>query len=132
VIFATTRPYLKNIAIVPPELDGQICSTGFCVLRVDKAIIDPRFLFYVCRSDTIVEQLSQGNLRGASYPAVTDKDVFDSIISLPPLSEQRRIVAELEAVRAKLRALKSGQAETDSELRRLEGAILNQAFRGEL
>jgi type I restriction enzyme S subunit len=33
VIFATTRPNLKNIAIVPPELDNEICSTGFCVLR---------------------------------------------------------------------------------------------------
>src|SRR6266849_2446951 len=33
VIFATTRPNLKNIAIIPPELDNEICSTGFCVLR---------------------------------------------------------------------------------------------------
>jgi type I restriction enzyme S subunit len=132
VIFATTRPYLKNIAIVPPELDGQICSTGFCVLRVDKAIIDPRFLFYVCRSDTIVEQLSQGNMRGASYPAVTDKDVFDSIIPLPPLAEQRRIVARVEAVWEKLHALKEAQAETDQELGCLEEAVLDKAFRGEL
>jgi type I restriction enzyme S subunit len=132
VIFATTRPYLKNIAIVPPELDGQICSTGFCVLRANEAILEPRFLFYVCRSDLVVEQLSQGNMRGASYPAVTDKDVFDSIIPLPPLAEQRRIVAHLEAVQERLKALKEAQAATEAELKRLEQAILEKAFRGEL
>src|SRR5258708_30616934 len=33
VIVATTRPYLKSIARIPEELDGEICSTGFCVLR---------------------------------------------------------------------------------------------------
>jgi len=33
IVFATTRPYLKNIAVVPLVLDNQICSTGFCVLR---------------------------------------------------------------------------------------------------
>ena len=32
VLFATVRPYLKRIAMVPSELDGQICSTAFCVL----------------------------------------------------------------------------------------------------
>jgi len=53
-------------------------------------------------------------------------------IPLPPLEEQRRIVAELEAVRAKLQALKGGQAETDFEFQRLERAILDKAFRGEL
>jgi type I restriction enzyme S subunit len=132
VIFATTRPYLKNIAIVPSELHGQICSTGFCVLRANEATLEPRFLFYVCRSDLVVEQLSQGNMRGASYPAVTDKDVFDSVIPLPPLAEQRRIVAHLEAVQERLKALKEAQAATEAELKRLEQAILEKAFRGEL
>jgi type I restriction enzyme, S subunit len=29
VIFATIRPTLKRIAIVPPNLDGEVCSTGY-------------------------------------------------------------------------------------------------------
>jgi len=28
VIMSTVRPYLKSIAIIPEEYDGQICSTG--------------------------------------------------------------------------------------------------------
>mgnify|MGYP000426034555 CR=1 FL=1 len=128
VIFATTRPYLKNIAIVPPELDGQICSTGFCVLRADKVIIDPRFLFYVCRSDMFVEQLSQGNMRGASYPAVTDKDVFNSIIPLPPLEEQRRIVARIEALMARVREARRLRKEATEDAERLWQSVLAETF----
>ena len=30
IIYATVRPYLKRIAIVPKEFDREICSTGFC------------------------------------------------------------------------------------------------------
>jgi len=128
VIFATTRPYLKNIAIVPPELDGQICSTGFCVLRADKVIIDPRFLFYVCRSDMFVEQLSQGNMRGASYPAVTDKDVFNSIIPLPPLEEQRRIVARIEELMGRVREARRLRQEAQKDAERLWQSVLAETF----
>jgi type I restriction enzyme S subunit len=54
------------------------------------------------------------------------------LISLPPLEEQRRIVADLQAVQEKIQAFKEAQAATEAELRRLEQAILEKAFRGEL
>ena len=33
ILFSTVRTYLKNIAIVPSDLDEQLASTGFCILR---------------------------------------------------------------------------------------------------
>ena len=33
VIFATTRPTQMRVCIVPSKYDGEICSTGFCVLK---------------------------------------------------------------------------------------------------
>ncbi|WP_216639658.1 hypothetical protein [Thermus scotoductus] len=50
----------------------------------------------------------------------------------PPLAEQERIVERLEALQEKLRALEAAQAQTDETLKRLEQAILERAFRGEL
>ena len=44
IIFATVRPYLKRVAIVPKNLDGQVCSTAFCVVRANRNEIMPRFL----------------------------------------------------------------------------------------
>jgi type I restriction enzyme S subunit len=53
-------------------------------------------------------------------------------IKLPSLEEQRRIVAELDALQAKVEAVKSFQAETKTELVALLPAILDKAFKGEL
>ena len=50
----------------------------------------------------------------------------------PPLSEQRRIVAYLDDLQAKVDALKKLQAETAAELDALLPSILDRAFRGEL
>jgi type I restriction enzyme S subunit len=50
----------------------------------------------------------------------------------PPLSEQRRIVAELDALQAKVDALKRAQVETAAELDALLPSILDRAFRGQL
>ncbi|MGH2612763.1 MAG: hypothetical protein ACRDFB_06900 [Rhabdochlamydiaceae bacterium] len=33
VLFSTVRTYLKNIALIPSNLDGHVASTGFCILR---------------------------------------------------------------------------------------------------
>jgi type I restriction enzyme S subunit len=106
VIFATTRPYLKNIALVPFQLDNQICSTGYCVVRVNPELADPKYIFYLCRSDCIINQLNEKKMRGASYPAVTDGDVYGATIPLPPLGDQRRIVARVEALMERVREAK--------------------------
>jgi type I restriction enzyme S subunit len=53
-------------------------------------------------------------------------------ISLPGLSEQRRIVAELDALQGEVDTLKRLQAETAAELDALLPSILDKAFNGEL
>ena len=94
VLFATVRPTLQRIAIVPSHLDNQVCSTGYCVLR-PKAIIDYRFVFYSLFTEGFINRM-ESLQKGASYPAVTDGEVREHVISFPPLSEQRRIVGILD------------------------------------
>jgi hypothetical protein len=53
-------------------------------------------------------------------------------IALPALPEQRRIVAELDALQTEVDALKRLQAETAAELDALLPSILDKAFKGEL
>ncbi|GHU31363.1 hypothetical protein AGMMS50256_19730 [Betaproteobacteria bacterium] len=53
-------------------------------------------------------------------------------ITLPSLPEQRRIVAELDALQVQVDALKHLQTETAAELNALLPAILDRAFKGEL
>ena len=53
-------------------------------------------------------------------------------VPVPPLAEQRRIVAELDALQAEVGALKPLQSETAAELDALHPALLDKAFKGEL
>ena len=103
VIFATVRPYLKRIAKIPPELHKQICSTAFCVLRARENVLDSEFLFYAVSTDAFVARVAE-HQRGSSYPAVTDKDVLEECIPLPPLDEQHEIARVLQTVDRKIEA----------------------------
>ena len=83
VIVATTRPNLNAVAMIPPELDGQICSTGFCVLRVEPTVLLPGFLFAFVRHEMFVQSLTD-LVRGALYPAVNDPASKSTTNSLAP------------------------------------------------
>ena len=70
VLFSTVRPYLRNIAQVRPEFDGEIASTGFSVLRAAQGV-EPNFLFLKSISKQFVDTLS-GQQYGVSWrPART-------------------------------------------------------------
>lgn len=97
VIFATVRPTLKRVALVTKEFHGQICSTGFCVLRANKDLLDPNFLYYYLLTEGVTDRVD-GLQKGATYPAISDSDLFNQTILLPPLPEQRAIARALRAV----------------------------------
>lgn len=95
VLVSTVRPNLNSVAVVGLEHDGAIGSTGFCVLRADVSKLDNRFLFYWVRSESFVSEMTR-LASGASYPAVSDAVIKNSLIPLPELSEQKRIAAILD------------------------------------
>ena len=94
ILVATVRPNLNGVAIVPSQYDNQIASTGFCVLRSDTEQLDPNYLFYFTQTDFFISHLTELST-GAGYPAVSDEDILDTRIPLPPLTEQKRIASLL-------------------------------------
>jgi type I restriction enzyme S subunit len=93
-VFSTVRPYLRKIAFIPEHFDGEVASTGFCVLR-PTGVINSRFLYYLVVGDWFIDQVTRKQ-RGVSYPAVRPSEVLEIPIPLPPLAEQHRIVEALE------------------------------------
>ena len=126
IVFATTRPNLKNIAIVREEYNNPIASTGFCILRADETI-QYQYLFFYVLSNVFYKQVEK-NIRGAQYPAVSDTDVRSINIPFPPLQEQKRIVSKLDTLFEKIdKAIALHQKNMD-ETDVFMGSILNEVF----
>ena len=88
ILISAVRPNLRGTAYVSQEFDDQICSTGFCVLRPSNRI-NSEYLYYIARSDWFVSLLTS-KVRGASYPAVSDRDIFEITIPVPNVEQQRK------------------------------------------
>ena len=71
IIFATTRPMQKRITLIPEYLDGQICSTGYCVLRINEKIALPSWVYYILCTSKFYEYVDKFQ-QGASYPSISD------------------------------------------------------------
>lgn len=123
VLVSTVRPNLNAVALVPPELDGQIASTGFCVLRPNRAAIEGKYLFYFTTTPDFIGILTS-KVRGAHYPAVSDGDVKKIELPLPFLSEQRRIVEILDQANA----LRKKRAEADAKAACILPALFYKMF----
>lgn len=95
VIFATTRPTQMRACIIPTEYNGDICSTGYCVLRVDKKILLPRFLFFSLTVSDFRTYLSN-NLTLGNYPSISNNTLLGYEVPVPSLAEQQKIVSILD------------------------------------
>ncbi|MGJ0385677.1 restriction endonuclease subunit S [Paenarthrobacter nicotinovorans] len=95
ILVSTVRPNLNGVAQVSPTLEGAIASTGFTVLRSKSKLIDSNYLFHWVKSPAFVFDMVSKST-GASYPAVSDKIVRESLVPLPIVDEQRRIAAILD------------------------------------
>ncbi len=123
VLFATVRPTLKRVALVPSELNGAIASTGYCVLRCDKTKAEPGYLYAFLITDHINARMV-GLERGASYPAVRDLDVMASWFPLPLLAEQKKIAHILSTVQRAIEA-QERIIQTTTELKK---ALMHKLF----
>ena len=136
-LFSKLNPRIPRAWAVkenPPVLNTTLlASTEFMPLRPHFQIVDLDYLRTLLLSDIFLNQV-RTNVTGAtgSRQRLRPDTVLDALIPLPPLEEQKRIVAHLQEVQEKIKALKEAQAQTEAELKRLEQAILEKAFRGEL
>ena len=95
VIFATTRPTQNRSYFVSDKFDNQICSTGFCVLRANLELVDPKYIYYIIGSSKFMDYVA-ANESGSAYPAISDSLVKSFEIPLPPLEKQKEIVEILD------------------------------------
>ena len=95
VLFGGTRPMLKRFCLITEKYNNEICSTGFCILRANKNIVLPKWIYFIISTNNFYNYVEQ-NQKGTSYPAITDSAIKDYMISLPSIEEQQKVIDLLD------------------------------------
>jgi type I restriction enzyme, S subunit len=118
--------------VVPSDARGWLINYHIIRVALDQDRVDSRFIHWTIQASHEVEEYLNDKIRGATREGVNSKIVAGLPCRVPPLPEQRRIVAELDTLQAQVDALKKLHAETTAELDALLPSILDRAFKGEL
>jgi len=134
VIFAKITPCMENgkVAVVPDlEHDIALGSTEFHVIR-PLCDLPPLWFFYYLSSRAYRSE-AEHNMTGAVGQRRVPIDfIAQSKIPLPPLAEQRRIVAKIEELFSELDAGEESLRRARRQLGVYRQSLLKQAFEGKL
>lgn len=137
ILYATVRPYLHNMCIVDRAFSRKpIASTGFAVLACQDCVYN-KYLFYYLLSPCFDSYAnSTDNAKGVAYPVINDAKLYRGLVPLPPLAEQKRIVAQIEELLPYLSRYEKAWNRLEDFNRRfpadMQKSILQMAIQGKL
>jgi type I restriction enzyme, S subunit len=132
VLLCKINPRINRVWKVADQADRpQIASTEWIVLRTGD--IDPDFVLYRLREQSIRDFLC-ANVSGVggSLTRVRPATVRNVTVGIPPLPEQRRIVARIEELQARTHRAREALEAIPPLLERFRQSVLAAAFRGDL
>lgn len=127
VLYSKIRPYLRKAVLV--DFEGG-CSADMYPLTASIGL-DARYLlsWIVSNDFTGFAVLHQGR---TVLPKINQEALSHTPLPLPPLAEQKRIVAKLDALKAKSARARTELARIETLISRYKEAVLSKAFSGEL
>lgn len=109
---------------------GEDCAIGRSVAAIRPIESASQYFLYNFLKTTILK-LREGSV-GSAQGVISKDDLSDLTLPLPPLAEQRRIVAKLDALNAKSTRARTELARIEALVSRYKQALLSKAFSGEL
>jgi type I restriction enzyme S subunit len=119
VLYGKLRPYLNKVVIA--DRSG-VCSTEIIPLR-PQAFVEAGYLRLFLRSPYFLRYAAAKNY-GMKMPRLGTKDLESAQIPLPPLAEQKRIVAKVDELMALCDRLEAQQLERETRHAALARASL--------
>ena len=114
-----------------PAYVGPAIVKADCIRIRPRDGVDAAYLMWSLNSPQIKE-LASARIKGIGRPRLGLGGLRQLLFPLPPLAEQRRIVAELEEQLSAIDALRAALERAQRRSATLRRAILERAFRGEL
>jgi len=115
-----------GFGIVPDALHGCIVSSHYFLFEIQRQQLDVQFLAYFVQTPGFLEQV---NAQGSTnYAAIRPSHVLNYEIRLPPLSEQRRVVARIEELSSQIHEARTLRRQATAKTQCLMASQLMQIF----
>jgi type I restriction enzyme S subunit len=124
------RGEMGRCALVTAVEAGWLCGTG-CFFIKPSEQCDSGYLVRFLRSDTCKQKLEK-IAGGAVMPNLSNTDLGNLLIDLPPLVWQKAIVEKIEAIVEETQRLESLYQKKLAAFDELKKSLLHQAFSGQL
>ena len=125
VLLSNIRPYLKKVWLA--DRDGG-ASSDVIVFRACSKEIHPRYIWQALARDEFFNY-SMLNVSGTKMPRGKREWIKQFEIPIPPLPEQKRIVAKIDAAFEKIDKLKANAERNLKNAKELFQSALDEAMR---
>ncbi|MCF3595728.1 restriction endonuclease subunit S [Rhodobacteraceae bacterium LMO-12] len=125
-VLINIRGTLGGVAEVPAMMAGYNIAREVAVIPISEQILG-RYVVYLMLSPFFWRHI-QGNLRGIAYKGLNLGTLRELPIPIPPLAEQHRIVAKVDALMALCDRLEAALTTTDTTRTRLFESLLHEAL----
>jgi type I restriction enzyme, S subunit len=130
VLLNITGASIGRVTIAPPSMNGARVNQHVAIIRLVEGI-ESKFVSGFLSSPTMQSIIAEENY-GVTRQALTKSMIEQFHLPVPPLPEQRRIVAKIDSLSAKSKRA-CGQLDHIPRLvEKYKQAILTAAFRGDL
>ena len=125
--FILSRIDARNGAfgLVPDYLDGAVVSSDFPAFTVDPLQITPKFLEWMSKTHFFVELCKTASEGTTNRVRLKEDRFLATKIPLPSLEEQRRIVAHIEELAAKIEEARTLKQSIEKELYQMLLSVFN-------
>jgi type I restriction enzyme S subunit len=129
--FIVSRIDARNGAfgLVPESLDGAIVTNDFPLFRVELSRLLPAYLNWLSKTEDFVNLCRAASEGTTNRVRLQEIRFFKMKIPLPPLAEQRRIVACIEGLAAKIEEAKGLRKQAVEEVEALVKSAVSKLLK---
>jgi len=131
ILFSSFVDEDVRVCLVPKDLGLAINKADCFCLRINPRLAHPAFVTYRLASTQTYADMSE-RVHGATRPRVNLSQLRQYEISLPSVSEQKRIAAKINAVLARVEGCRARLDRVPAILKRFRHAVLEAAVSGRL
>ena len=116
-------------ACVVPDLGQKMITAVDCsIVRLRRSVCLPTFLVYYASSAEWFNAI-EAKCTGSTRKRISRKNLTDVLVPIPPLAEQKRIVAKIDAAFEKIDKLKANAEKNLANAKELFQSALDEAMR---